>query len=150
MIDDKHMAASLIEKRRQTLREIVDLELQLGQRRDALGSLDNTIRFLDPDAVLDDYVPNRRLPQNDGHLVRGEISRRIRRAFRDARGEPITIETLALAVLTDNKLDPTDKRLLQRFKNKFQIALYALRRRGTVEKIGERRNVRWKLAADTD
>jgi hypothetical protein len=149
MIEDTHMADSLIEKRKQIVREIKDLQEQIEERRSVMIGLDTTIRFLRPDAKFEDYEPGRRLPTRHGYFERGEVSRRCRDALREARGEAIKVNTIIDKAIKDKKLDPTDKKMRHQFYHTFSMSLYDMERRGLgVERVGRRRDVGWRAKAD--
>ncbi len=147
MIEDKHMAASLIEKRLEIVREIKELQQLLDQKRADLIHIDNTIELLDPDAVIPEDAPGRP-HRKDNYFERGEIARRCMTALREANGEPITIESISLKALSDKKLDPTNHRMRKEFYHKFFMSMRDLcRRRGIAVQVGSGRgNIRWKLA----
>lgn len=146
MINDKHMVESLIEKRIQIAREIMELELRLDQRRGDLIHIDNTIHVYDPDAVLKDELPKGISHRKARYFARGEIQRRCLTAIREGRGEPVSIKSIVTKALTDKRLDLKDRRLHKDFYHRFFMAMQNLAKRHVVERVGARRNVTWKLA----
>jgi hypothetical protein len=140
------MVESLIEKRKQIVRDIMDLELQLDQKRGDLIHIDNTIHVYDPDAVITDDLPKGRAHRKGKYFAHGEIQRRCLTAIREGRGEPVTIETIVIKTLTDKKLDTTNPRLRKDFYHRLFMSMQDLAKRGIVERVGARRNVKWKLA----
>jgi hypothetical protein len=103
------------------------------------------LKLFDPEIRPDKILPKYRRPERSEYLGHGEIRRRCREALRDR--EVITAEEIALATMRDKGLDPDeDRRLRSDFIKRTLRALDALRRNGSVEKIGNGRGVRWKLA----
>lgn len=150
MIEDKHVAASLIEKRKQIAREIKDLELQIDEKRNSLLHIDNTIEILDPEAVIDTAdAPERRTPRRMGYFARGELRKRCLTALREAGGEPVKIADITLRAMRDKRLDPENRTLRKQFYHRFMMAMHDMaRQQGIVVRVGERLNVSWKLAED--
>jgi hypothetical protein len=147
VIEDKHMAASLTEKRQQIAREIKDLEIQINDKREAIIHIDSTVAIFDPDAIVDTDTPNRRLRRNLGYFARGEITKRCLTALREANGEPITVLDIAAKAMADKKLDPDNRTIRKQFYKRFMAAMHSLSQPGGVaERVGRYRDVKWKLA----
>ena len=147
MIEEKHIAASLIEKRTQIAREIKDLELQIDEKRNQLLHIDNTIEILDPEAIINTETPDRRKPRRMGYFARGELRKRCLTALREANGEPVRILDITIQAMKDKKLDPSNAPLRKNFYHRFMMAMHDMARKGgIVERVGQRLNVRWKLA----
>ena len=79
------------------------------------------------------------------YFGQGELSRLCREAFRDAPG-PLSVADLVAAVIAAKGFDAGDRMLRDRIDDLVKAALGPMRRVGSVEKIGEGRGVRWKLA----
>jgi len=149
MIQPRHLAANLLEKRREVAAKIKDLQTEIGQLRADLIHLDNTARMLDPEAVIVETLPARRRPRFDGYFARGEIARRCLDALREAKGESVTIDSIALQAMLDKRLDPDDARIRKNFRHRIEQSMYTMaRRNGLVERIGWYRNVKWRLTSD--
>jgi len=147
VIEDKHMAASLIEKRQQIAREIKDLQIQIKDKRDGLIHIDATITILNPNAIFDSDTPNQRLRRNLGHFERGEIRKRCLSALREANGQPVTIRDITTRAMADKKISPDDRAIRKLFGKQFDAAMKSLAKSGgVVEQIGRYRDVKWKLA----
>ena len=147
MVEEKHIAASLIEKRYQIAREIKDLTLQIEEKRNQLLHIDNTIAILDPDAIIETETPDRRIPRKMGYFARGEIARRCLAALREANGEPVAIMDITIKAMRDKRLDPNNNPLRKKFYHSFMMSMHdQCRRVGSVERIGRYRDVKWKLA----
>jgi len=65
-------------------------------------------------------------------FANGEISRRCREAVRDAGGEPVSAETIAVRAMTEKGLDPADRALRSDFIRRFLWALSRLLRKRLV------------------
>jgi hypothetical protein len=48
--------------------------------------------------------------------------------------------------MTDNGIPETDRKMRREFVSRFTNTLHDQLRRGTIERIGEKRDVRWKIA----
>jgi hypothetical protein len=70
-------------------------------------------------------------------------TRRVYEAIRE-RGV-ITAVELALTAMADKGIPETDKNIRREFVSRFTNTLIDQLRRGRIERIGERRNVHWKL-----
>jgi hypothetical protein len=146
MIEHRHLAASLLEKRREVAGRIKELQEEVGKLRADLIHLDNTVRMLDPDVAIVETASVRRRPHFDGHFGRGEIARRCLDALREANGESITIDSIALRAMLDKGLAPEDAGIRKNFRHRIEQSMYTMaRRNGLVERIGWYRNVKWRL-----
>jgi hypothetical protein len=151
MIDDKHLAKALITKRRQTAITIKELETQIGELRAALVHLDYTIAMFDPEASIDENLPERRQPRRNGYFAHGEIARRSLDALRLANGEPLQVRSIVNTVLAAKGLDPSDTKLQKEFHDKFKMSMRWLHKKKQVERIGPHTNPTWKIKeADAD
>jgi hypothetical protein len=135
MINDKHLANALITKRRQTAIAIKELQTQIEQLRANLVHLDCTIAMFDPEAVIDEDLPERRQPRRNGYFAHGEITRRCLNALRVAK-EPMPIHSIVASALTDKGLDPSDTKMKREFQEKFKMSMRWLYKKNLVERIG--------------
>jgi hypothetical protein len=83
-----------------------------------------------------------------GLFGNGEISQRCREAIRDAGGEPISAEAIALRALAEKGLDPEDRTLRSDFIKRFLWALSRLLQQGAVRRVGSGMGARWALPAE--
>jgi len=66
--NERHIAASLIKKRGKVAIRTKELEKEIAQLGADLTHIDDTIRLLDPDAVIVERMPNRWQPYHDGYF----------------------------------------------------------------------------------
>jgi hypothetical protein len=148
--DEQPIAVNALRNRRASITGQIEMhQREIERLRVDLVHLDATMRLLDPGTDPNDIMPRRRLPKRSHYFDRGEQSRRVYQALRE-RGIVTAVE-LALAAMADKGIPETDKGVRQDFVARFTNTLHDQLRRGTVERIGELRNVRWKLApAESD
>jgi hypothetical protein len=61
----------------------------------------------------------------------------------------VSAHDIAAQAMRDKGLDPEiNKKQCADFTRRFIVSLHDLRRAGRVEKIGQRKHVRWKLASE--
>ena len=117
---------------------------EVDRLRSELVHLDATLRLFDPYAIPDEIESRKRWPRRTDYFARGELTRLVFDAFREngttAAGE------LAAAAMTARSIPESDGAIRRDFVARFLNTLHDLLRRGTVEKIGQGRGVRWKLA----
>jgi hypothetical protein len=104
--------------------------------------LDATLRLFDPYVIPDEIASRKRWPCRTDYFARGELTRVVFEAIRDngttAAGE------LAAEAMTARSIPESDGAIRRDFVARFLNTLHDLLRRGTVEKIGQGRGVRWK------
>jgi hypothetical protein len=100
--------------------------------------------MFDPGADPDDIMPRRRFPRRSHYFAKGEQTRRVFELIRE-RGTISAVDLAAMA-MADKGIPETDRSIRREFVSRFTNTLHDQLRRGTVERIGERRDVRWKLA----
>jgi hypothetical protein len=117
---------------------------EVDRLRSELVHLDATLRLFDPYVIPDEIASRKRWPRRTDYFARGELTRLVFEALREngttAAGE------LATAAMTARNISENDGAIRRDFVARFLNTLHDLLRRGTVEKIGQRRGVRWKLA----
>jgi len=117
---------------------------EIDRLRSELVHLDATLRLFDPFSVPEDILPRQRWPRRTDYFAKGELTRLVYEAIRD-NGTTCAGE-LAAAAMKIRDIPETDSQVRRDFVNRFLNTLHDLLRRGTVEKIGSGRGVRWKLA----
>jgi len=118
---------------------------EIERLRAALIHIDAVLRLYDPDTDPNAIEPRKRFPRRVEYFERGELAGRVYAALRD-NGDTVSCEELTRKALSDKGLAATDRVAHRLFMCKFMPALADLRRRGIVQKIGEGRGVRWRLA----
>jgi hypothetical protein len=120
------------------------LEKLLAQHRADLLHLDGVLRLYQPERDPTEIRPKQTRGRNR-YFGQGELSRLCREAFRDADG-PLSVADLTAAVITAKGFNAGDRVLFDRIDDLIKSALGPMRRVGSVDKIGEGRGVRWRLA----
>lgn len=147
--DGKPVSELVISGLRQKRGELAGLVLhhqqQIGRIRGELVHVDAVLRLFSPDSPPEYILPKYRRPPRSEWLAHGELRRRCREAMRG--GAAITADQVVVDLMREKALDGGDQRLRSDLLKRCLRALDALRRRGTVQKIGKGRGVRWRLAA---
>lgn len=146
MIETTHLAAGLLEKRKQIAAELKELQELIEQRRADLIRIDSTIALLDPEAAIPNELPTQGRRHRSGYFSQGELSRRCLDSLRRANGEPVSVPAIVTHTLEDKGLNPDDPRLKQDFYTRLQMAMHAVARQNQlVERVGKGRNTKWQI-----
>jgi hypothetical protein len=117
---------------------------EIDRLRSELVHLDATLRLFDPYIQPDEIASRKRWPRRTDYFARGELTRLVFDAIREhgttAAGE------LAAVAMAARSIPESDNAIRRDFVARFLNTLHDLLRRGTVEKIGKGRGVRWKVA----
>jgi hypothetical protein len=117
---------------------------EVDRLRSELVHLDATLRLFDPYNQPEEIASRKRWPRRTDYFARGELTRLVFDAIREhgttAAGE------LAAAAMAARSIPESDNAIRRDFVARFLNTFHDLLRRGTVEKIGQGRGVRWKLA----
>ena len=141
---DPHVISALRSKRAEVAGLIDSLERQLAQHRADLIHVDGVLRLLQPDRDPAAIKPKRPMRRNR-YFGRGELARLCFEMFRDALDPPSTPD-IVTHVIAAKGFDAGDRVLRAAIGDLVKATLNPMRRRGAVEKIGQGRGVRWKLA----
>ena len=141
---DPHVISALRGKRAEVAGLIFDLERQIAQHRADLVHLDSVLRLFQPERDPTEIRPKRSVHRNR-YFATGELARLCREAFRDAFG-PLTTTDIVASVIAAKGFDAGDRTLQTAIGELVKATLAPMARRGVVEKIGQRRDARWKLA----
>lgn len=134
-------AVAFLKDRRATLAgEIERFKNDIKHRQQQLAHLDATLRILDPE-YRTDSIPPKRLRQMK-LFGGGELNRLILDALRRAEGRPLGNPEIADAIIAAKGYGHEAKPALIR---RVRANLSYLRRKGTVQKTGERGTARWQL-----
>lgn len=117
---------------------------EVDRLRSELVHLDATLRLFDPYALPDEIAPRQRWPRRTDYFARGELTRLVYEAIRD--NGTTSAGELGAAAMSARNIPETDNQVRRDFVARFLNTLHDMLRRGTVEKIGCGRGVRWKLA----
>jgi hypothetical protein len=141
---DPHVVSALRAKRAEVAGLIDSLERLLSQHRADLMHLDGVLRLYQPERDPEEIRP-RRLMRRNRYFERGELSRLCREAFRDAKG-PLAVADIINQVIAAKGFDAGDRVLRAAIGDLVKATLGPMRRRGAIERIGQGRGVRWRLA----
>jgi hypothetical protein len=117
---------------------------EIGRLRAELIHLDATLRLFDPATDPENIPALRLLPRRADYFGRGELTQLVYDALREK--ESVSAVELAEQALIDKNVPEDDRTIRKEFRDRFQGILHNLRRRGTVEKIGDGPGVRWRFA----
>lgn len=143
-LDHPNTISALKRKRAEIAGLIVDLEKRLTALRADLLHLDHTLRLFDPNVEPRHIAPKHPQIRNTGYFVRGELTRRIYDALRE--GQVVSASDLAELAMTAKALPADDRYIRATFRTRFEVRLSQLADKGTVERIGGGKGVRWRLA----
>jgi hypothetical protein len=139
------IAANALRNKRADLAGQIEMhQREVDRIRTELVHLDATLRLFDPYVLPEEIAPRQRWPRRSDYFAKGELTRLVYEAMRD-NGTTAAGELAATAMATRN-IPETDGRTRRDFVARFLNTLHDMRRRGTVEKIGQGRGVRWRLA----
>jgi hypothetical protein len=117
---------------------------EVDRLRSELVHLDATLRLFDPYVIPDQIASRKRWPRRTDYFARGELTRLVFEAVRE--NGTTAAGALAAAAMTARSIPESDSAIRRDFVARFLNTLHDLLRRGTVEKIGQGRGVRWRLA----
>ncbi len=135
----------LLDKRAELQQAIAELSHELYQRKWELTQLERTLQLFAPSVTqaqrqVATFVRSK-------YFRPGEITRRCQEAFREAKGDPVTIEIIVWRAMRDKGLDLADAPMRDDFGRRFTWSLNQLFARGLVRKEGIGVEARWTMAA---
>ncbi len=119
-------------------------ERQVEQLRADLVHIDAALRLFDPSTDPADRGSRRRFPRRTEYFARGEVTRRVYDALREA--PEVRAQDIAEQAMHDKGLPETDRVLRRDFVFRFLNVMHDMKRRGKLAKIGHGPGVRFKLA----
>lgn len=137
--------AALVRLRSDTAFRVTELEKQTEAARADLVHIDAVIRMLAPQLDPDDIPGRQRRPRRLDYFAHGEITRRILDLLREH--ETVAAVDVARQALADKGLSFEDRPVRTEFCRRITMQAGYMARKGTLEKIGFGRSVRWKLAS---
>ena len=140
---DPHVISALRTKRAELAGLINALEKQLAQLRADLVHVDGVLRLYQPEHDPTEIRPKQMRGRNR-YFAYGELARLCREVLRDA--SPLSVADIVGKVIAAKGFDAGDYALRERIDDLVKAILAAMRRAGSVEKIGQGRAMRWKLA----
>jgi hypothetical protein len=141
---DPHVISALRARRAEVAGLIDALERELAQQRADLVHLDSVLRLFQPERDPTEIRPKRSVHRNR-YFATGELARLCREAFRNTPG-PLRRADIVASVIATKGFDAGDRMLQTAIGELVKATLAPMVRRGIVEKIGQRRDARWKLA----
>jgi hypothetical protein len=142
---ESHVVSALRAKRAEISGHVHDLERKLTRHRASLANLDATIRLYAPE--LDpDSIPPKRTYRRTRYFAKGELSRRILTALRQADGKPVTTAAITSAIMAEKGFQIGEGALSEAVTDMALTVLRRLSKRETVAKTGTSRNAQWVLA----
>jgi hypothetical protein len=132
-------------KRAEIAGRIAMMEQTAEQLRADLVHIDAVLRLLDPHNEPETIGALRIVPRRTEWFPRGEITRRIYEALRDA--PDIRAQDLAEAAIADKGLSLADRRLRREFVYLFLNTANFMARKGKLVKLGKGPGTRFRLPA---
>jgi hypothetical protein len=142
-MENPDIIAALLVKRAEIGRAIADLQREERKRKAEMVQLDAAIKLFAPSVTLAKREATRFA--RSVHFVVGELSRRCNQAMREANGQPITADTLAVSAMREKGLDLGDGELRQDIARRFLWTLNRMLSRKVVVKEGYGADARWRL-----
>lgn len=143
-METPQVVAALLEKRADIGKEIADLERQVRKHKGEIERLEATIRLFSPDLVQAKRAVSKF--QRSAYFVTGELTRRCQQAMREANGQPVTADSIAVQAIRDKQLDEGDGELRADFARRILWTLNRMIPRGMVRKSGNGSGATWELA----
>ena len=141
---DPHVITALARKRSELSGDIQTTQAKLRQMVLDLERLDATLLMFDPDYRIEAIKPKAFRPPEDWSK-RGEMTRLILGILRQA-SEPLTARDVALQLIAERVLEPTDK-MVRLMTKRCGVALRGQRDKGVVSsQEGPGMAVLWSLA----
>lgn len=131
--------SALLDKRREIAGRIETAQAQVRLMVADLDALDTVIRLFDADAIPG--AP-KRFPAF-APAFKGEISRLVRIALRDATG-PLTTREIAVSVVEARGLNASDKATFEAIRGRVGVALKRMKQRGGVRGVQVSQSIEWE------
>jgi Trk K+ transport system NAD-binding subunit len=142
-MENPDIIAALLAKRAEIGKAIADLQRQERKRKAEMVQLDATIKLFAPSVTLAKREATKFA--RSVHFVVGELSRRCNQALREANGQPITADMLAVAAMREKGLDLGDGELRQDIGRRFLWTLARMLPRKGVVRDGYGAGAGWTL-----
>jgi hypothetical protein len=126
------------------LPDIGELEKQTAQRRADLAHINAALRIFDPKAAIEN-IRSKQHSHRNRFFGNGELSRHCLDTLREAEGLQISADDIAIAAMKSEDMPLGDNPPRQRLLQSTLYALKQLRKRGSIEKIGEGVGAKWKI-----
>lgn len=140
-----HVVSGLIEKRRELVGIIDELQRQLDQHRADLTHIDGALRVLATDLDPETIRP-KRIYRRNRYFARNELSRLCLGVLRTAAGELLSTDDITARVIAAKGFDSGDAILRNAIRDQVGSTVKRLHRNGAIENIGAGRASKWKLS----
>lgn len=148
-MDNATVVSGLLAKRAEIQKAINDVEREARKHvrahRVALAKIDATIELFESGVVA--AKRKQSMGERSVHFVTGELTRRCQTALRDAHGQPVTADLIAVSAMREKHLDLGDGELRQDITRRILWTLNRLATRKAVMKDGWGADARWTLPA---
>ncbi|HEX3664373.1 MAG TPA: hypothetical protein VHU23_03970 [Rhizomicrobium sp.] len=135
-----HAVTALRKRREEIAEQTREAEKQVTRLRSALANLDAAIAILTPEHP--DYVSPQRRYKRTAYFKRGELSRLVRDALREA-GKPLAAGEIAAGIIAAKSFPESAH---EGVRNMVLSRLTSLTARGEMVKTGKTRDARWVAA----
>ena len=146
-MDNTAVINGLLAKRAEIQKAINAIEKearhQTRQHRAELVKIDDAIGLFEPSVTV--AKRHQTKFERSIHFVTGELTRRCQTALRDAKGQPVTADAIAVSTMREKHLDVGDGLLRQDITRRFLWTLNRLLTRQAVVKEGWGADARWRL-----
>jgi multidrug resistance efflux pump len=142
-METPQVIAALLEKRTDIRQSIAELERQVRKHKADMAQLDATIGLFAPNVVQAKREVSRFA--RSAHFVVGELTRRCQTALREANGEPVTADSIALQAMREKGLNVGDGELRADMARRILWTLNRMLSRGAVRKQGNGAGAEWAL-----
>lgn len=137
-----HAISALRKRRVEIAGQVHDAEKRVTKLRSALANLDAAIAILTPEHP--DYVAPRRGYKRTAYFRRGELSRLVRDALREA-GKPLAAGEIAAGIIAAKHFPDTAHLAVTKM---IVARLNVLAGRGEIAKTGKTRDARWTVPGE--
>jgi len=144
-MENPDIIAALLVKRAEIGKAIADLQRQERKRNAEMVQLDAAIKLFAPSVTLAKREATKFA--RSVHFLVGELSRRCNQAMREANGQPVTADVLAVAAMREKGLDMGEGELRRDISRRFFWTLNRMLPRNAVVKEGWGSDARWRLPA---
>jgi hypothetical protein len=139
-MENNHVISALRRKRAEIAGLIPDVERRLASLREAVVSIDVTLRLFDPDAKPEDIKPKRTYKRRTS-LARRELPRLVADEIRKASA-PLSAHAIAVLVASGKGTEGDEA-----IAKQVSVTLNQMLRRGAVMRTGENGAALWQKAS---
>ena len=141
-MSERHAINALIEKRRDILGSIYELEKQITAYEERLNHVDSTLGMFDVNVSCLPTQPRRVIRRRLQQFQPGELTRMLVAILRVAE-QPMTAREITAALMQEKCIPRPDLHSELTISAEVKRVLVRLRLRHVVERIGERNSARW-------